>query len=324
MTYVLIGASLTLSTFLAVHALAELAAIALWRVARNHAGSVAPATYAAGLFLLRALPSIIAVLVAGGLVLPAFGRFEPRETQETMGVTMLLMGAIGSAIVIRMFWLGCRAQLATRRLARFWMRSARALDVPGVAWPVHRLEAPFPVVAVVGALRPRLFVSAAVLDGCTHAEVGAIVAHELGHISARDNLKALVFRCAPDLLSRTTAGRDLERAWKEAAEEAADDYAAARHSSLDLASALIKVARLAPGELPAAVVASTLYRVENLERRVRRLLKKPRVDARRPRWLAAAQIVAVAQVAVVAAVLWDVDTLRRVHGWLEFLVEHLP
>jgi hypothetical protein len=133
-----------------------------------------------------------------------------------------------------------------------------------------------------------------------------------------------MFRCAPDLLSATTSGRDHERAWKEAAEEAADDRAAAGHSPLDLASALIKVARLAPAELPPAVVASALYRVEDLERRVRRLLRTDAMSPRRPRWLVAAQVLSIVQVGVVAAALWDVETLRRVHSLLEFLVEHLP
>jgi Zn-dependent protease with chaperone function len=324
MTYVLIGAGLALSSFVAIHAAVELAVAVLWRFARNHSEAVRPATYAAGLFLLRALPSVVAALVVGGAILPAFGRFEPRATQETMGAIILLTAGAGGAILVRTVWLAWQAHLATRSLTRSWMRSARTLHLPGTRWPAHRLDASFPVVAVVGTLRPRLFVSSAVLDSCTRAEVGAIVAHELGHITARDNLKALVFRCAPDLLSVTSAGRDLERAWKEAAEEAADDRAAARHSPLDLASALIKVARLAPAEFPPAVVASGLYRVEDLERRVRRLLRTDAVSPRRPRWLVAAQVLSVAQVGFVAAALWDVETLRRVHSLLEFLVEHLP
>jgi len=64
----------------------------------------------------------------------------------------------------------------------------------------------------------------------------------MAHAHRRDNLKKLLFRfCAFPGMSR------LEAAWCEAEEMAADDAAVASvGDALDLASALIKLSRLAP------------------------------------------------------------------------------
>jgi hypothetical protein len=84
-------------------------------------------------------------------------------------------------------------------------------------------------------------------------------------------LKRFLIRACPDLLRRDTV---LDRAWTSAAEEAADARAAGgdRASALELAQALIRVARLAP-RARALEVASAFYLGGSIESRVRRLVE---------------------------------------------------
>ena len=133
----------------------------------------------------------------------------------------------------------------------------------------------FPVVAIVGVLRPRLIVARTVLDHCSADELRAIFAHERAHIARRDNARQALFQLAPDPLLWSSSVKEIHSAWHDATEEAADDAVAKENpaSRIDLASALVRVARLVkPGMSRFELPASALYRGEPLERRVRRLV----------------------------------------------------
>ena len=69
-----------------------------------------------------------------------------------------------------------------------------------------------------------------------------------------------------------SSARSLDRAWSRAAEEAADAVAVAGNPgfALELAQALIRVARLAPTP-QAPALASAFYLGGSIESRVRRL-----------------------------------------------------
>src|ERR1019366_10566357 len=115
------------------------------------------------------------------------------------------------------------------------------------------------LMALVGVLRPRLFVARRLLDALTAEELAASVAHEAGHRRAWDNLKRLAMRAAPDLLAITGIARGIERRWASASDHAADRRAAGDGPTrCALASALVKVARLTPPMTPLAEPISTL------------------------------------------------------------------
>jgi len=80
------------------------------------------------------------------------------------------------------------------------------------------------VIAVVGSIRPRLFVAGQVLDSLTDEEMLAAIAHECGHLAA-DNFKRVLLRACRDMLTIVPCGRSLDRAWAENAEAAADESA---------------------------------------------------------------------------------------------------
>lgn len=276
--YYLLGLSLALAALFAFHAAASAAAAGLWCLVRRRTGGWTAAGRAQLIFALRALPALLSLAVVSALVLPAYLAYEPRHSHERIGIelgSLVALSAFGLALALRR---GLGSWLATRRLVRGWLRYAEPVRFEGACIPAYRIEHPFPVVALVGALNPRLFVAARVLDALTPTELRAAVAHECGHLSARDNLKRALVRACRDALPLVPAGRALDRAWAEEAERAADEYAARSggRAALDLASALVKIARLAPaGARPAAYASSFIIDEDDtgVAPRVRRLAR---------------------------------------------------
>lgn len=242
MRYVEMGLAFAAVGFVAANTVISLLTVFYWRIAR-------PSRRSAGsLFLMRMLPAIGSVSLVLGLVLPAFWSFEPRATAEkaglVLGIFVIVAGMLVAAGLRRTFL----SWLATRRLERRWKTAAvgsASFEIPVLA---YRVPSDMPLAALVGVLRPRLFVSDRFLDALSAGERRAVVEHETGHLRSLDNLKRTVMRLAPDWLSFSSAGREIEAAWAIAAEEEADDHAAGsdRSRSLDLASALLKASRLTP------------------------------------------------------------------------------
>jgi Zn-dependent protease with chaperone function len=117
-----------------------------------------------------------------------------------------------------------------------------------------------------------------VLEILTPEEISAAVAHEKGHLAARDNLKRGLLRACRDALLMIPSGRSLDKAWSEASEEAADENAAREGNgvALDLASALVKIARVIPPgarpTMPAGVFLFGDDETKGIKSRVRRLI----------------------------------------------------
>ena len=151
-----------------------------------------------------------------------------------------------------------------------------------------------------------------------------MVAHELSHLEARDNLKRLLLRAAPDPLAFFATGARLRRAFEEAAEAAADASAARRVSPLGLAQALMAVAALVPPGQRLELSVATVHREGSLAARVRALLRAHdrggSVSGSGPWPLREAGVVALA---VFFLLVVGSSTLPVVHRVLEGLV-HLP
>jgi beta-lactamase regulating signal transducer with metallopeptidase domain len=179
----------------------------------------------------------------------------------------------GVFLVLHAAWRALAAWRATASATREWQARGRRLDPAEVGlstpFPVYAIDLSFPMVAVVGIADPVLFVSERVLVECSSDEVRAMIAHECAHVDARDNLRRFILRACPDLVCISAAANG---AWTSAAEEAADAAAVGSRPgcALDLAQALIRVARLAP---PPPALASSFYPGGDIERRVRRLVE---------------------------------------------------
>ena len=190
------------------------------------------------------------------------------------------------------------------------------------------MTADAPIVALVGILRPRLFITRRVVAALTGEELAASVAHELGHRRALDNLKRLAMRAAPDFLATTSVARVLERRWASASEHVADRSACDMVNLADrgrarcaLASAIVKVARMMPPMAPAAEPISTLVDGGDIASRVRSLLDDGPPAVARPR---SGGYAIGAALAAAALAFGYAPLLRVVHVATEVLVHALP
>jgi Zn-dependent protease with chaperone function len=207
-----------------------------------------PALRARGLLLLRLFPAAGAGLLVGGLFLPSYLTLEHPGASERPGLALLALAGVGLALFGVGFARGLRAWGSSRRLAGRWLRRARSV-AHGRDGVFYRVAGAFPPACVVGILRPRVVVADVALRVLSPGELEAVLAHEAAHARRSDNLKRLLFRCAPDALGFLPHGGRLERAWEQASELAADREAASgsRRRALDLSSALIALSRLLPG-----------------------------------------------------------------------------
>jgi hypothetical protein len=253
-------------------------------------------------------------------VISVFVAFEPARASEPVGPLLVACAASGLLMIAAAMWVAMHTGVRTYQVRRAWLRSATPLDVdPPAGVPAYTIDTIAPVVALIGVFSPRLVAARGVIDACSHDELATIVAHERGHLVAHDNLKRWLLTCAPDILRFTAIHGEINDAWRNAAEDAADDLATAgrEQARVNLAALLVKVARLAAGA-PVPATASPFADADGLERRVRRLLaaaahSSTPSTARKP-FMAA--IVGIAAVTVLAIA----GNLERLYDVIEFTV----
>jgi Zn-dependent protease with chaperone function len=276
--YEMLGICLALAALLAVNAFASALVTLAWRAIRGRAALMRADARARLLFTLRVLPPALAAAFVFALVVPSYVALEPAHTQEVVGLKLLLFAAASAAGVLLALWRVAGTWRMTRKFEREWMSRAEPITVEGVGAPAYSIRHRFPVIAVVGVLRPRLFIASQIFDELTPEELAAALAHERGHLEARDNLKRALLRASEDALLVAPLGRTLARTWRKDSEMAADEFAASENpgAALNLASAIVKISRIIPaGGRPTLPAGSHLIGddEDGLSRRVRHLLK---------------------------------------------------
>ena len=223
--------------------------------------------------------------MAIGLVLPAYLLFEPAQAGEriTLPLALLAAAAPGRRSPRASGAASARSRPPSRSSAGGGPRRKRS-RCPFSPVPVYRVRDAFPVFTVVGLRRPSLYVSDRVLEALDPDEIAAAVAHERGHLEARDNVKRLLLRACPDLVAFSPLSRTLEQEWAQAAEALADESASrgGRATALALAAGLVKVARLVPAPADGLPV-SALHDGGDVAARVRHLVADPVARPRVPR-----------------------------------------
>ena len=251
------------------------------------------------------------------LAVLAFVLFEQRGP-ENIGFVIRALAILSVAMILSATWRGARLLRRTRSTMAQWMASAERRALPDVNVPVFAISSEFPIVAVVGLFRQQIIIARSVLERCAPEELHAILAHEHTHVVRHDNIRRAIFTIAPDLLSWLPVSDRMLAAWHERCEEAADNGVnhLGERGRVLLAQALIRVARLAPAA-PAVhdLPASALYRGEDLNRRIHRLLAPPAAAAPPDRLLGYA-IAFVTGVSVLA--------LGPIHDVVEVAVQWLP
>jgi Zn-dependent protease with chaperone function len=248
---------------------------AIWRVGLGRMRATS-----SDFLALRLLPTAGAALLTFTVVLPAFLSYEPAHELEAVGPFLVALAVLAVVTAAAGVLRGWRAVVAGRILMRSCGRPGYWSTADGQN--VDLFDIPEPIVAVVGGWRPRIIAAKRVLGACSPEEFHEIVAHEAAHVSARDNLKLLLFVISPDVLAWLPCGATLAAHWRAAAEFEADEHAAGSdpRKRVALASALIKVARLATGTRSALPALSMSVALDDVEGRVRQLLSPSRKLAR--------------------------------------------
>ena len=248
--YFLVGSSLLFAFLFSVNLATSVASALAWHLLANTASNWSARTRQNLIFLLRIAPPALAAVFIFAFVLPSFLMFEPGSTDEVVGLKLAVIALISAFGIAAAFCRIFASWWRTRRLIREWLMLSEPFMIESMSIPAFRLRHPFPVIAIVGVFRPKMFVAENVLSELDEEELAAAIAHECGHISTHDNLKRIIMRICADLLV-FPLGKTLDRVWLDTAESAADEFAAnkgGKRSALDLASALIKVGKITPQE----------------------------------------------------------------------------
>ena len=330
--YTFLGITLVLAVLLTINATATLLATGFGRLSRPWLRRCSARTRAEILFVMRIGPPVLAIVAIAAFMIPSYIAYEPHETDEYVGWKLGVLATISAIGVALALWRGLRTWMATRSLLKEWLASSTPITLDAINVPAFILRHPFPLIAVVGALRPRLFIADHVLASLSEEELSAAIAHEYGHLAAGDNFKRSVMRVSRAALLIIPCGRSLDRAWSEASESAADEYAAQQSSlvALNLASALVRIARMIPqGQrqiLPAAVSGFLAANEDapGVNARVKRLVELAAIE---PHLLASnASLVRfvpwlVLTVAVLVSVM--IESRPQVLATVHYFVEHV-
>lgn len=274
--YLLLGIALTFAFLLIVNMAAAFIASLSWHLMSGHIGHLSANVRAQIIFGLRVGPVAAALVFVFAFVIPSYLLLEPANSGEIVSGKLAVIAIVSSVAVLLAAFRVFRTWQVTRSLQASWQDGAVELKVEGINARVFGIHHPFPVMAVVGILRPRMFVARQVLDSLSPEEFDAAVAHECAHLRSHDNLKRTVLQICRDLVI-APFGKNLDRAWAENVESAADEHAAFTKPpvALDLASALVKLARIAPHSSPQASFSGSFLfdaRCIDVTERVRRLL----------------------------------------------------
>ena len=329
--YQSLGISLALAALLTINAAASLAAAGLWRLLERPMRRCSARTRAEVLFAMRVGPPAVALISVAALLIPSYLAYEPYSTNEFVSRklgALAILSAIGVALALSR---GFRSWLATRSLLRKWLAAATPIQLPEIEVPTFRIAHPFPIIAVVGMFRPRLFIAERVIESLSQEEMVAAIAHECGHLAASDNLKRALLRACRDALMIVPCGRSIDLAWSENAESAADEHAADRGSAvaLNLASALIEIARMVPpGARPSMPAGAFILGDETrgVMGRVNRLLALAGADRPRPNLISiswAERIGLCLLLAGLTIILTSTHALVSLHGAMERVVQLL-
>jgi Zn-dependent protease with chaperone function len=272
------------------------------------------------LFILRLLPLALAIFMVLGVCVPSYLWLETEVSGEEVGALCLVAAILACAQFAFSLTRGLRAAARTRRHARVWELAAQVSQLPGVAAPVWILDTRPPVLALAGVFHSQVVISRPVIQTLTSQQLAAALRHEEAHRRSHDNLKRLCLMLSPTLVPGMNAFTPLERAWARFSEWAADDEAVAGspESSLSLAAALVRVARLGGKLSPPPLTAAFLGDTAELSERVDRLLSPP-VPASVPRRNPLA-VSCAAALCLAALCLLNPASLASAHRLLENLI----
>src|ERR1035437_5835865 len=159
---------LCLAAFFVIHSVTGLVVAASGPAAVRAARRMRPRSAGRFLLALRLLPAALALFVVAGLCVPSYLWLEPETNAEEVGA-----GCLAAAILAAALW-----TLSTARGRGAW-KGRRPLSVlPGSRLPVWIVDAPAPLLALVGVFVSRLAISRPVIGALSAAQMAAALRHE--------------------------------------------------------------------------------------------------------------------------------------------------
>jgi len=267
------------------------------------------------LFILRILPFALSCAVTLVFTLPSFLLLEPHGTDEAIGTAPMVLGILCLALLGIGVVQAYRAQLKTSRAMTEWLNGATVMESSPEA-TVLQTRKRAPSLTVAGVCAPKVLVSEEAVAALTEPELQTALRHEMTHVRRYDNLKKLLFR-----FSVFPGMKNLESAWSEEAEMAADDAAVSSiQDALDLAAALIKVSRLGPIQSSAELATGLLHSSTALSARIQRLFAWEKTQTPESGGLNWRYGLPSAAIATVAVIVSYSSALTQMHALTEWLV----
>jgi hypothetical protein len=186
-----------------------------------------------------------------------------------LGPPRLVLVAAGLAVAARLLWttVGCLVR-TTRQRRRHRDLLALVARADPAAPGALVLDHPGAAAYCLPGVRPRVVVSAGVLDLLDGGQLAAVLSHERAHGRARHDLVLLPFAALCRALPGVRWARTAEEAVALLVEMAADDRARRSHADRVLAAALVRFATAPVRMTPPGALAAT----GQLTARVTRLL----------------------------------------------------
>ncbi len=207
---------------------------------------LAPSVRTDAILLTRSLPLALAASTVALVFLPAWWRHEPDNTGESVSALLAFSALLSVLPILLGAGRGARMFLRTRDRLAFWRGRGRSHATRVSPFEIVEVRSRDLALCVGGYLRPTIYASTAVVNSLEPSELQAALAHEVSHAQSRDPLRLLFMGACPDFLRGFSLDAPWRQAFARACEFAADARAACGNQevALDLASALLKVARL--------------------------------------------------------------------------------
>jgi beta-lactamase regulating signal transducer with metallopeptidase domain len=277
MSYSLRGFALFFAILFVVYGGMSVAVLLVWQSVWRFGQKFSARICSNLLFGLRMAPLFVAMVATLALAMPSFLMLEPRTPEEDTSLASLFLAACGIVVIAAGIWRVAEALWwVSETIARWATASTDVasvnLQLPGRPVSVKRTSVASPPLTTAGILKPVVWISSQTESILSGGELSCALRHEVAHVRRHDNLRKMIL-----LLSPMAGMAELESAWREATEMAADDAAVSSESeALDLATAVIKLSQSARLQAPAELTATLVHSpAEVVDARVKRLLAWP-------------------------------------------------
>ena len=230
------------------------------------------------LYLVRLAPFVLAMLITVSFCVPWYLSNETNFAAERVGSLCLVLAAGGSAWYGISAFTGLRIALRTVLFTRACRRDGQRVLTPSEQTPILAFSGPSHRVALVGLVRPFIFISRALVEdgGLDPLALEVVLDHERSHATQRDNWKLLSLHCLPRLDLRLPVGSTWMQIWQNAAEWAADEDAVRGNSvrAFQLAETLVFFSVHAAARATRIASTALICREADLVTRVERLINR--------------------------------------------------